>query len=79
MKFYYRYGSQPGNLGFPELGVIERESKDLLPLRAIWSADFVFYFKDEKTEYLKDRYAVNAQYTPEEKLSIALRAVPFSV
>jgi len=64
------------SMGYPALGSIERLSSLNLPSNLVYPADFIFYFVDGKTEYLKDRYYVNAQYTPEEQLTIALRAIP---
>jgi hypothetical protein len=82
MKYYFRYGTLiQERFGLPALGYIERE-KDFgvsgLPSKLTYSADFIFYFRGNKTEYLKDRYYVNAQYTQEEQLVIALTAAPLS-
>jgi len=82
MRYYFRYPTAvQERFHLPALGFIERNEdfgKTGIPSKWTYSADFVFYFKGNKTEYLKDRYYVNNQYTPQEKLVIALTAVPLS-
>jgi hypothetical protein len=45
------------------------------PLKTTHLADYVFEFFDEGTVYYKDRTGNNYQYTGEEKVVLALKAV----
>ncbi len=77
MIYYLRYGTlAQERMGYPALGSVNRLNETQIPTDLVYTADFIFWFEDGKTEYYKDRYYVNAQYTSEEQLSIALRAIP---
>jgi len=46
-----------------------------IPIRMRYCASYIFAFKDGKTVYLKDRDNTNYQYSSEDAVALALRAV----
>jgi hypothetical protein len=48
---------------------------DMIPLKARYYASYIFEFIGEETVYYKDRTGDNYQYTGEEKVVLALKAV----
>lgn len=64
--------------GKPELGVFHTDVNKI-GYKDIHCADSIFELKDGKTKYYKNRHAAppaGYQYTEEEKIMIALKAVP---
>ncbi len=83
MNYYLSYGNWAvAGKGYPKLASTYGEDKATTVARIKGSfqdfanADFIFYFDGDKTEYVKDRFQLGYQHTPEERLMVALKAVP---
>lgn len=77
---YFLYGEPARSAGYPEIGsIIGNPKLSSIRFTEKAMADFIFKFRDGKTVYIKNRHNAppdGYQYTEEERLVIALRAVP---
>ncbi len=77
---YYVYSTWvQKNLGLPEIGFTNGVVMQNRLFKENASADTIFTFKDNKTVYLKNRFDPipnGYQFSEEERLIIALKAVP---